>query len=81
VSCIGNKKLSILYILEILKDYSDENHLLSQTEIVKKLNLLYGMECERKSVGSNIDNLIAFGYDIIKTPSGCYLGARDYEPS
>lgn len=78
---IGNKKLSILYILEILKDYSDENHLLSQSEIVKKLNTIYGMECERKSVGANIDNLIEYGYDIIKTQSGCYLAERDFEPS
>lgn len=81
MSYIGNKKLSILYILEILKDYSDENHLLSQSEIVKKLNTIYGMECERKSVGANIDNLIDYGYDIIKTQSGCYLAERDFEPS
>ena len=77
----GNKKLSILYILEILKDYSDENHLLSQAEIVKKLNSIYGMECERKSVGANIDNLIDYGFDLIKTQAGCYLGAREFEPS
>ena len=82
VSYIGNKKLSILYILEILKDYSDENHLLSQAEIVKKLHLIYGMECERKSVGANIDNLIDFGFDIIKIPhKGCYIGERILEPS
>ena len=78
---MGNKKLSILYILEILKDYSDEKHLLSQTEIIKKLSSIYGMECERKSVGANIDNLIYFGYDIIKTKAGCYLADRDFEPS
>ena len=78
----GNKKLSILCILEILKDYSDENHLLSQTEIVKKLNSIYGIECERKSVGANIDNLIDFGFDIIKIPhKGCYIGERILEPS
>lgn len=77
----GNKKLSILYILEILKDYSDENHFLSQAEILKKLNIIYGMECERKSVGANIDNLIDFGYDIIKNKKGCYLASREFEPS
>ena len=78
----GNKKLSILCILEILKDYSDENHLLSQTEIAKKLYSIYGIECERKSVGANIDNLIDFGFDIIKIPhKGCYLGEGVLEPS
>ena len=78
----GNKKLSIIYILEILKEYSDENHPLTQNEILKKLYTCYGMECERKSVGANIDNLIEAGYDIVKCDGGgCYLGEREFEQS
>ena len=78
----GNKKLSIIYILEILKEYSDEKHPLTQNEILKKLYNQYGMECERKSIGANIDNLIEAGYDIIKCDGGgCYLGERDFEES
>ena len=78
----NNKKLSIIYILEILKEYSDEKHPLTQSEILKKLNDIYGMECERKSVGANIENLIEAGYDIIKCEGGgCYLGERDFEQS
>ena len=78
----GNKKLSIIYILEILKEYSDENHPLTQNEILKKLYNQYGMECERKSIGANIDNLIEAGYDIVKCEGGgCYLGEREFEES
>ena len=78
----GNKKLSIIYILEILKEYSDENHPLTQNEILKKLYTCYGMECERKSIGANIDNLIEAGYDIVKCEGGgCYLGEREFEQS
>ena len=77
----SNKKLSILYTLQILRDYSDENHLLSQSEIVRKINNIYGMICERKSIGANIDSLIDFGYDIIKTNSGSYLASREFEQS
>lgn len=77
----SNKKLSILYILEVLKQYSDENHLLTQKDIIDKIYSDYGMECERKSIGSNIDSLIDFGYDIIKQKNGCYLASRDFEPS
>lgn len=77
----SNKKLSILYTLKILKEYSDENHLLTQTQIANKINEMFGMECERKSIGYNIDSLIDFGYDIIKTKDGCYLGEREIEPS
>lgn len=81
MSLPNNKKLSILYTLQILKDYSDENHLLSQNEIVKKIYSIYGMECERKSIGTNIDSLIDFGYDIVKTNSGCFLASREFEAS
>lgn len=78
----NNKKLSIIYILEILKEYSDEKHSLTQSEILKKLYSIYGMECERKSVGANIDNLIEAGYDIVKCDGGgCYLGEREFEQS
>lgn len=77
----SNKKLSILYTLQILKDYSDEQHLLSQQEIGKKIYNIYGMECERKSIGTNIDSLIDFGYDIVKTKAGSFLASREFEPS
>lgn len=81
MSLPNNKKLSILYVLEILKEYSDENHLLTQKDIIDKIYNLYGMECERKAIGSNIDSLIDFGYDIIKGKNGCYLASRELEPS
>lgn len=77
----NNKKLSILYTLQILKDYSDENNLITQSEIVNKIYNIYGMECERKSIGANIESLIDFGYDIVKTNSGCFLASREFESS
>ena len=77
----SNKKLSILYTLQVLRDYSDENHLLSQNDIVIKINNIYGMTCERKSIATNIDSLIDFGYDIVKTNKGAYLASREFEPS
>ena len=77
----SNKKLSILYTLQVLRDYSDENHLLSQNDIVIKINNIYGMTCERKSIATNIDSLIDFGYDIVKTNAGSYLASREFEPS
>ena len=40
-----NKKLIILYVLEILKKYSDSSHPLTQQEIIKKIESIYGMTC------------------------------------
>ena len=77
----SNKKMSLLCILQVLREYSDENHPLTQAQIIKKISDNYGLELERKSIGANIDSLIDFGYDIIKTDKGCYLGQREFEPS
>lgn len=78
----SNKKLSIIYTLEILKEYSDENHLLTQKEIADKIKQVYDMECERKSIANNIDSLIDIGIDIIKVPhKGSYIAERILEPS
>ncbi len=73
--------MSILCILNILKEYSDEQHPLTQSEIVKKIENIYGLELERKSISANIDALIDFGVDIVKTANGCYLADREFEPS
>lgn len=78
----SNKKLSIIYTHNILREFSDENHLLTQTDIANKIKQIYGMECERKSVSTNIESLIELGVDIVKVPhKGCFLGERTLEPS
>lgn len=77
----SNKKMSILCILEILKEFSDENNPMTQSEIINKIYNRYGLELERKTIGSNIDSLIDFGYDIVKTDKGSFLGQREFESS
>ena len=74
-----NKKMTLLYILDILREYSDENHLLTQQNIIDKLKSIYLIDIERKTISSTIDLLIEYGYDIIKNPSGgYYLNERDF---
>ena len=67
---IQNKKSSILLILKVLEEYTDENHYLTQKEIVEKVNQLYDIEIERKSVGSSLMLLEELGYDINKGSKG-----------
>ena len=50
---IQPKKLLIINILDILRKYTDENHRLSQKEIVEILNSKYNMEVNRKTVKRN----------------------------
>ena len=58
------KKMLIINILDILREYSDEDHRLSQKDIADILKKDYCMEADRKSIRRNIMNLIDFGYEI-----------------
>lgn len=58
------KKLIIVNILDILKNYTDEEHRLSQKEIADILEKEYEMKVDRKTVKRNLMNLIEFGYNI-----------------
>ncbi len=59
-----SKKLSLFNTLEILKKYTDEDHRLTQAEIVELLKQDYDMEIDRRTVKSNIMDLIELGYEI-----------------
>lgn len=72
------KKLLILLILDVLEEHSDENHHLTQQEILRILKAEYGVECDRRSVKANVLDLIDMGYDI-NMDDGYYLASRDFE--
>ncbi len=79
---IENKKASIIMILKVLEEYSDEDHFLTQQEIIDKVNELYGIELERKSVAFSIYLLQELDYDINKSPRGGYaLLSRTFDNS
>ena len=58
------KKQLILNILDILRKYTDEDHRLSQKEIVDILKTEYNMSADRKSVRRNLLDLMELGYEI-----------------
>ena len=51
------RKLTSTYILEILKNHSDEEHRLSNTEIQKLLESEYEQKVEYRTVGRHLDTL------------------------
>ena len=73
-----NKKMLNMLILEILKEYTDAEHRLTQQEIIDLLKLNYGAECDRRSIRNNIRSLQDMGYEIA-TERGCYLAERDFD--
>lgn len=74
----GNKKMLNMLILEILETYSDENHTLTQQEIIRLLKQDYGMECDRRSVKANVLSLIELGYEI-DMEDGYFLINRKFD--
>lgn len=76
----GNKKMLNMLILEILWKYTDEEHSLTQQEIIRLLRINYGMECDRRSVKNNVLSLKELGYDI-SMEKGYKLLSREFDDS
>ncbi len=74
------KKLLGMMILEILRTHSDEQHRLTQKEIIRLLQLTYGVTCDRRSVRSNVEALQEMGHDI-ETRGGYVLISRTFDNS
>ncbi len=77
-----NQKLKILYLMQILLEYTDEDHAVSMNEIIEKL-AARDITAERKSIYSDIESLRTFGMDIIgeqREHGYCYyVGNRQFE--
>ena len=74
----GNKKMLNMLILEILREYSDDDHHLTQQDIIRLLKKNYDMTCDRRSVKSNILSLKELGYEI-SMQDGYFLVEREFE--
>ena len=73
--------MKLLYIVDILEKYTDEDNPINATELCNRLEAL-GVSAERKAIYNDIDTLIDFGYDIIKTRVprfGYFLASRRFE--
>lgn len=67
------KKSIILYVKLMLEIESSKENPMTATAISAVL-ASFGLNCDRKTVGRNIDYLIEFGYPIVKVPGkGCYM--------
>lgn len=58
-----NQKVKLLKILEILQKNTDENHSISTNELIEKLGE-QEINCERKTIYTDIQSLIDNGYEI-----------------
>ena len=64
-----NKRLIILYILDLLEQGTSITKPFSVTRITTALNKL-GVVCERRTVSRNVNYLIAYGKPVVKLKNG-----------
>ncbi|MBR1770869.1 MAG: WYL domain-containing protein [Lachnospiraceae bacterium] len=76
------QKVKILYILKLLQEHTDEAHPMTTAQLIDALRA-EGIACERKTIYSDIAQLIDFGYDIVQLSNrqggGYYLAEREFE--
>ena len=77
----ANQKLKLLYLMKIFLEETDENHTVSVSDLIKKLDSL-NISAERKSLYDDLEMLRVFGLDIVQTRSkttGYYVASREFE--
>ena len=82
VCFIQPHKLSMFYILELLREFSDPEHILTTNELLSLLSEKYGVSLERRTVYKYMDALMYLGYDISdfdENGKGYYLRRRTLE--
>ena len=79
---VMNQKLRILYIMDIMLQRTDDQHLLNASQLCDILEQEYSISTDRRTIYTEMETLSAYGLDIQqkkgKNP-GYYIGARDFE--
>ncbi len=75
------KKLALIRIWQILKEYSDYDHPLTQDDIAAHLENDYGIIIERKAISRNISLLREADIEIESRRAGSYIDCREFEDS
>ena len=75
---LRDKKALNMMILEVLEQYTDRDHRLTQQKIVDLLEKNYGVPCTRQTVKNNLMLLKNMGYDISMW-GGIFLKSRLFD--
>ncbi len=79
---VQSQKLRMLYILQILMERTDEDHVLTASDIIDILREEYDVTCDRRTIYSEMETFQQFGIDIVVlkgyTP-GYFVASRRFE--
>ena len=65
----NKQKIKLLYLMEILRQDTDEQHPISTNQICRRLSE-QGISCERRTVGMDMKVLNDYGYEIMSKMVG-----------
>ncbi len=77
-----NQKLKIFYIWDYLNENSHQDHPVRAAELMQMLEHQHNIQCDRKTVYSDIAALQDYGVDIVSIPGkngGYYIASRNFE--
>ncbi len=77
-----NPKLRIFYILDYLQKNSHRSHPVRALDLMSMLERQHSIQCDRKTIYSDIQALQEYGVDIISIPGkkgGYYIASRNFE--
>lgn len=78
----GNTKARLLYVLNLLEQYSDEDHPLTTTDLISMLSDQYGISAHRITIKTDIETLQSYGIDIEivrHSQNKYYIASRQFE--
>lgn len=81
---MAEKKSSLMAVLEVLKEYSDADHILPRAEILAKIERDRGIRIDRRTLYTNLSVLKEYGYDISDyevNGKGYALIDREFSPA
>lgn len=76
-----SKQTLIFRLYQVLNEYSDADHPLTQQKIIDILSDEYDLVVERKAIGRNVSYLKEMGFEIEGDKKGIYLASRPFENS
>lgn len=77
-----NEKLKILYLMQILMEETDKNHILNALELCDILESRYGISSSRKTIYGDVERLKEYGIKIEQLKGknqGYYIEQREFE--
>ena len=76
------EKLKILYLMQILMEETDKNHILNALELCDILESRYGISSSRKTIYGDVERLKEYGIKIEQLKGknqGYYIEQREFE--